>query len=463
MKINLVVEACKKTIGFRAGAVVLMMLILGAAFAGGVFAQTNAANLDEAIRLSGAAITQKLLSPRVAIISINSESDALSSYIIRGLAENMESARARAVVIPLENIENALKETNLKTSADVSANSARQIGRNLRADFAVTGSVELSGGNYILRINLINIAFNHAEALPFINIRDNAKILEMLNPAVQTAAASPAPASSLAAASSQSLPEPAVSMTAPEGYVPQYALEEAEQFKADFLIKNSQSASDLQYRFFYDETGRACLEYTVTPKGGYRWPTSTWIGKWWGNSSGSIGNNQINYVLTRKASDEAEYRIEQRRKDAVFNEIERVVYQIALEYDYDFASAYGRSVRYRTASVKRAVCDGYADAVIAAFANHPQVAKVEKWSSRTGNHAWNVIVLRDGRRIYCDATWYDGNSVDSEGYVVNVPVRNPVNLTFDIDEFNSLGGATDNRTRRLLSVHFGWSDALLLN
>jgi len=142
----------------------------------------------------------------------------------------------------------------------------------------------------------------------------------------------------------------------------------------------------------------------------------------------------------------------------VFNEIEKIIFKVATDYDYDFPSI-GISARYRNPNVRRAVCEGYAIAVTDALKNHPSVSAVETWTSTVGNHAWNVIVLKDGRRLFCDATWYDGNSIDSEGYVVNIPVRDPVNLTFDINEFNSMGGAINRATGRMVQVRFAWSDA----
>lgn len=245
----------------------------------------------------------------------------------------------------------------------------------------------------------------------------------------------------------------------PPNYIPQYAVEQAEKEKAIFLKNYSQAVTDFRYRFFYNERGDACLEYSITPKQGFHWEFTTWLGYTWTGGGGTIGNNDIVYLLTRKLQDEKEYRIEKRREDPVFREIEKIVLQIATEHNYDFRGVYGIQVKYRARNVKIASCDGYSDAVIKAFAKHPHVASVEKWSSDIGEHAWNVIVLKDGRRLYCDATWYDGNSIDKEGYVVDIPVRDPVNLTFDINEFNTLGGAIDASTGRVLSVHHGWRDA----
>ena len=250
----------------------------------------------------------------------------------------------------------------------------------------------------------------------------------------------------------------------PKDYVPKYAVKEALQYKKEFLSKNSKSASDLQYRFFYDEKENACLEYTVKPKDGYIFEKPRWVGCTWSNINGFIGNREIKYTLTKKLADKAQYYMNERRKDFVFAEIEKVILQIARNYQYDFQSAYGISVKYRKPNIKKAVCGGYSDAVSEKLKNHSLVAKVESWSSAQGNHAWNVIILKNKqRRLYCDATWYQGNSIDDEGYVVDIPVQNPVNLTFNLDEFNSLGGAINKATRKLLEVHFAWADAKMQN
>lgn len=249
-------------------------------------------------------------------------------------------------------------------------------------------------------------------------------------------------------------------LSMPDDYIPEYAIKKAEEFRSVFLRKNPESAEDLKYRFFYDK-GKACLEYTVIPKRRYTWSKPTWIGCIWSNCEGIIGNGKIRYTKAKKLADKAQWRMDQRRKSPEFGEIENVVMRVAAEYQYDYEEAYGIRVKYRNPDIKKAVCGGYSNAVAEAFQNNRWVAKVEKWSSSRGNHAWNVIVLKNGNKIYCDATWYQGNSIDDEGYVVAVPAQDPVDLTFDIDEFNSLGGAINTATGRLLAVHFGWGDAEL--
>ena len=249
----------------------------------------------------------------------------------------------------------------------------------------------------------------------------------------------------------------------PADYIPKYAVKTAFQYKKDYLQSHSKSVSDIQHRFYYNENGEGCLEFTVKLKAGYTMADPTWVGYTWSNVTGSIGRGEIRYSKTRKLDDTSEYLIAERRKEFVFKEVEKAVMQIAKEYQYDFESAYGLPVKYRNPHIKKAVCGGYANAVAEALKNHSLVAKVENWSSSQGNHAWNVIVLKNKqRRLYCDVTWYQGNSIDDEGYVVDVPAQDPVNLTFDIDEFNSLGGAIDIATGKLLEVHFAWGDARLV-
>jgi len=239
----------------------------------------------------------------------------------------------------------------------------------------------------------------------------------------------------------------------PKNYKPKYAI--------DYIDSMKQKESYEKSRFYYDKEGNAVAEIIfINTKDSRKQRTTK---QTWKENESSIGNDEIKYTLTKKQKDIADYRIEQRRKDATFTEIEKIVLQVALEHDYNFEEAYNTQVKYRNPNIKKAVCDGYANAVIEAFENHPLVEKVEKWSSNINKHAWNVIILKDGRKIYCDATWYDGNKIDNEGYVINIPKQNPVNLTFDIEEFNSNGGAIDNATNEILKVHFAWKDAKLVN
>jgi len=260
-----------------------------------------------------------------------------------------------------------------------------------------------------------------------------------------------------------SAPQKTTEPEKPKKYVPSYAKEFAQEMKRKYPERY------IGLKFYYDEEENGVAEVLIEGEERIyhegRKTTIVSVDDWkpkqtWKKVGGVIGNGEIEYTLTRKRADEADQRMEQRRRDTVFAEIEKVIFQIATEYKYDYEKAYGREVKYRNPNTKKAVCDGYASAVIEAFKNNPLVEKVEKWTG--GNHAWSVIILKDGRKIYCDATWYQRQGIDSEGYVIDAIYKTPMDLTFDVEEFNTLGGAIDESTGEILKVHFAWEDAKLI-
>jgi hypothetical protein len=240
----------------------------------------------------------------------------------------------------------------------------------------------------------------------------------------------------------------------PKNYKPKYI--------ADYMDSLKQKKSYEKSRFYYDKEENAVVEAVLINWKDSRKKMTTkraWKG---GNASSSTFKS----YLSRKKMDIAEYRIEQRRKDTAFAEIERVILQIATEYKYDYETAFGIKAKYRNPNIKTATCDGFSNAVIEAFKNHPLINKIEKWTSKTGKHAWNVIILKDSRKIYTDVTWYQTqtSATDNEGYIIETPInKTPSMLTFDIEEFNSYGGAINNITGEILKIHFGWEDAELKN
>ncbi|MDR0444319.1 MAG: hypothetical protein LBH44_13040 [Treponema sp.] len=440
----------------------IALAVLGMMF---VFAAAAQTELDAAIQQAGNALSLKFFGgPKVALLNFNSATEDFSAYALSEMARFL-TGKKTCTVIARADTDRALSEANLKVSGAVSDAAAREIGRKLNAAHVVTGVLEKTGETYRFRTRTITVTTGSILAESNIALREGAKLQQLLalnNAPPPPAVVTPPPVTPPATVvTPPPAADPQKPIVIPAGFIPQYAIDEAVKTRAELLKENSQSASDFTWRFFYNKEGYAVLEFTVVPKAGYRWPQPTWEAQYWGNSSGAIGNGVIKFTVTKKAQDEAQYRMDERRKDPVFREIEKVVLQIAAEYQYDFEKAYGIKVKYRNPNIKKAVCEGYSDAVAKAFANHPHVASVETWSSSTGNHAWNVIILKDGRKIYCDSTWYQGNYIDKEGYVVDIPDQNPVALTFDIAEFNSMGGAVNTSNNRLLDVHHGWSDAKL--
>ena len=167
--------------------------VLGAVCAVAVFGQTNVANLDAAIQQASSDINLKITAPKVALVSVNSPANELSAYVLRELAVAVEKARI-STLIARQNVDRALSSASLNSAGDVSDANARQIGRSVGADFAVTGSLVQVGNNYRFRTRLINVATGAVQSTTDFNIRDSQQIVRLLPAPAPAPAAAPAPA-----------------------------------------------------------------------------------------------------------------------------------------------------------------------------------------------------------------------------------------------------------------------------
>jgi hypothetical protein len=241
-----------------------------------------------------------------------------------------------------------------------------------------------------------------------------------------------------------------------DGFVPEYAADQATAFRDQFLDKN-QGAADITFEFTYIGDN-AVLNGNVVPKPGNQWVNATVYERTWAGRNGTIGLDSVKYKQSVKNIDLVASRLNERRKDPAFSDIEKTFFQLATDIDFDYWGAYTIRVKYRDPNQRIAFAAGYAQAVFDAFTSSPLVDSVEIWGGGD-NHAWNVINLKDGRKLYADLTWYDCNTLDKEGFVEHVPDRNGAYLTFDIDEFNSCGFAIDNATGKLVAHHFALENA----
>jgi hypothetical protein len=125
---------------------------------------------------------------------------------------------------------------------------------------------------------------------------------------------------------------------------------------------------------------------------------------------------------------------------------------VACAIDYDFKKAYGLTVKYRNNGHKLGVCDDYSDALFTLLVKNPNVKAVRKYAGQ--NHAWiECDTVKSGKTIYCDATWYDTNYQDAQGYVVDVPKESLQNITYDKRTFQYMG--TDPKTGKPVLQHIG--------
>jgi hypothetical protein len=238
--------------------------------------------------------------------------------------------------------------------------------------------------------------------------------------------------------------------------IPQWARDAIEKHKTEFLAEHSDSAFDIHYKFSYNNQGDGVIEYRITSSNGHIWgKTNPWI---WSSSKNLTTNYSGDkfYWPSKKQQDLNQYAWEERMKDPVFKSIEAVVYQLGLDFDYDWNNFSGNDkgrVRYENPNTIKAVCDGFADEATKRLLNNKYINYVEKWSY-PGHHAWNVLVLKDGRRLYCDSTWYEGNNV-KDGIVPYGCSQEPSQLTFDANEFNSFGYST-TPNGGYLKIHNNW-------
>jgi len=129
--------------------------------------------------------------------------------------------------------------------------------------------------------------------------------------------------------------------------------------------------------------------------------------------------------------------------------------EVVTKLQYDWDSYYKRTTRSYQESVNAGVgvCDVYAQRVVETLTEIGYA--VEKWSSSRGNHAWNHVILPDGRILYIDATWYD-NCYDNHPTNRSYDGYDPWYITYNKEVFEHGFNGTIN-------MHGAWPDARRTN
>jgi len=120
-----------------------------------------------------------------------------------------------------------------------------------------------------------------------------------------------------------------------------------------------------------------------------------------------------------------------------------------LKYDWDHFYGKQRHTYEQAVSLGLGICDVYAQRVKEVLTEAGYT--VEKWSSSIGNHAWNQVVLPNGKILYIDATWYD-NTYENHPTQQSPDGYEPWYITYDkpLFEHGFLGK---------INMHGGWPDA----
>jgi hypothetical protein len=199
-----------------------------------------------------------------------------------------------------------------------------------------------------------------------------------------------------------------------------------------------------QLKVWWSEDGNSVnfqASYTVAP--GY---VGAGTVKTWGegaryNGSDSIWSTYGDYAKYKTLRFEWELKQSAEKmydSDPAYRAVVDAARQMCKEIEYDWANFGG----YRGAKVIRTpglvyyVCDGYADEAMKRFLALSCVKSVEKWSL-PGVHAWNNLLLKDGRRLYVDVTWFDNEHIDEHtGRIYQTDDYDWENITFDRDLFD---------------------------
>jgi hypothetical protein len=126
--------------------------------------------------------------------------------------------------------------------------------------------------------------------------------------------------------------------------------------------------------------------------------------------------------------------------------------EVVTKLQYDWDSYLNKKSRSYEEAVKAGlgICDVYARRTEDVLTKAGY--KVERWSSSTGNHTWNHVIMPNGKTLYIDVTWYD-NCYDNHPTVPPVyDYYAPWYITYDKNLF-------ERGLKKTIKMHGAWPDA----
>jgi len=202
-------------------------------------------------------------------------------------------------------------------------------------------------------------------------------------------------------------------------------------FRINKFIFNFQTNGSLTLKTIYS--------YDRTPAGGNSfYPAQTNTAHDWRiqpqyhqHSRGNCSLDRLDDIAVSQA------KLNEMIQDPSLKSVYDILLSVAQDMDYDYTRV-GVRASFVTPRPLTGVCDDYADLLISRLhnANINGVSGITKVSGQ--NHAW-VTLDYNGRLLYLDATWFDGNNIDDNGVVVNIPDKDPRNMTFDNVIFTNHG------------------------
>jgi len=154
--------------------------VMGLACICAVSGQTAVANLDAAIqRASMSIFTSISTGPRIALLTFASPSKDLSCYVLNELEQALRK-NATLRIAERSEVDSLLAEMNLEVNSDISDSDAREIGRRLRVETVVTGSLVKMAENYSFRNKVMAVNNTRQQKSMSVNVRDNPHLQQLL-------------------------------------------------------------------------------------------------------------------------------------------------------------------------------------------------------------------------------------------------------------------------------------------
>jgi TolB-like protein len=143
---------------------------------GGVYAQSNALALDDALSNAADYLKGRLSAgSKVVVLNFSSKTPDLSQYIIEELTAYIVNDGVLTVV-DRQNLEAIQKEMAFQMSGEVSDETAQAIGQKLGAQIIVSGSITALGAAYRLRVRAISVESAAIEGMYNVTVAQDSTI-----------------------------------------------------------------------------------------------------------------------------------------------------------------------------------------------------------------------------------------------------------------------------------------------
>jgi TolB-like protein len=159
---------------FMTGIVVCMLV-----FGTGIYAQQTVSLDNAVIGAAGEFSSNLRRGSKIAVLAVRSDSARMSNYIIEELTSAIVSQRVFTVVDRAQ-LDLIQQEMSFQLSGEVSDSSAQAIGQKLGAQAIVTGTFELIGNYYRLRVRVIEVESAAILAIYSANVQNDHVVASLM-------------------------------------------------------------------------------------------------------------------------------------------------------------------------------------------------------------------------------------------------------------------------------------------